>query len=120
MRRAPLVLSGRFDQRHLWRKRPVELLQPLRPELDDFGQCPISLFEEFNHVYTLAMGRERTQVGDAATEHVDGTVVVQSFDVVEAYADLQDPLVEIPYVARFCSPQLLEWWRPTPICKIPW
>ncbi len=96
------------DEAYLRRERPVKLSEAVLPQGVDRVQHPRRLVEQVVDVDGLAPRCKRAQVGRPARQHVHGTVVIVSLNVVHGDADLENALVEAPDVAWLRSPEVLQ------------
>ena len=79
------------------RERPVEFRKPILPELLHFRQCRAGIRNQRGDVDALTPWRERGEVAHAARQHVYRAVVIQTPQMMERDADLQDALIQMPY-----------------------
>ena len=93
------------DGRH---ERPVEFREPILPEALHFDQCRTGIRNQPCDVDPLTPWCERGEVAHSARQHVDRAVVIQTSQMMERHADLQDALIEKPDVAALGSPEELE------------
>jgi hypothetical protein len=93
---------------HLRHLRPVELTDPVAPEVFQLAQAPFALAHEASHVYPERLGLEFFEAGDAALQEAGGAAPVAVPLVVETDADLEDALVEVADLPGFLAPGVLE------------
>lgn len=96
------------DQLHDRREPPVEVGQSIRSQPLDFLQRRGSGREQRFDIDALTARRERRQIPGALRQHVHRAVVVEAPQMEERDADLQDPLIKTPNVARLGAPDQLE------------
>jgi hypothetical protein len=90
------------------RVREVELAHPLGTESNESVARRGRVGDEPGDVDRLAYRRKRAQTIDAFLEKDRGTVKVAAAPVVEADADLQDPVIQTAHRCGRVTPQQLE------------
>ena len=102
----PKALSrAQADHRH---ELPVEIPEPIWPELLYSPQRSRGIGQEHLDIDALTSRRERCQVARAARQHVHRPVVVPAPKMVKRDANLQDALIEAAYLALLGPPQQLQ------------
>src|SRR5450830_745710 len=97
--------SETLQEMHAYGEPPVEFGEPVRAETLDLFERQSRRSEQRIDVDALAVRRERTQIVRAARQHVDRPVMVETPQMMEGDADLQDALVEAAHLARLLAPQ---------------
>ena len=94
-----------MDHRH---ELPIEIPEPIRPKLLCSPQRSRRIDQEPLDIDALTSRRERCQVASAARQHVHRPMVVPPPKMVKRDANLQDALIEAPYLALLSPPQQLQ------------
>ena len=93
------------DHRH---ESPVEIPEPIWPELLYSPQRSRGIDQKLLDVDALTSRRERRQVVCAARQHVHRPVVIPAPKMVTRDANLQDALIEAANLALLAPPQQLQ------------
>ena len=98
----------RIDEMHTRGKRPIKLPESVLPEQLDGRQDTGGLFQQLRHVDRLTRRREGSEVVCATRQHVHGSVMILSLDVIQPDAELQNTLIQTSDVTRFSPPQVFQ------------